>query len=89
MKLPAKPIWRRGVGGGTPPCPFCGILDPYRTDRGFKCREKACHMKFSITVGSVYKNSKIGLRIRKASIRIAWKVSFDCLKEGIWHLPPS
>lgn len=49
--------------GGTPACPFCGVVDPYRTNRGFKCREKTCHKKFSVTVGTVYENSKIPLRI--------------------------
>lgn len=49
--------------GGTPACPFCGVIDPYRTNRGFKCREKSCGKKFSVTVGTVYENSKIPLRI--------------------------
>src|SRR5689334_17353766 len=54
--------------GGTPACPFCGIVDPYRTNRGFKCREKSCHKKFSVTVGTIYENSKIPLRIWFAAI---------------------
>lgn len=54
--------------GGTPACPFCGVIDPYRTNRGFKCRDKACHKKFSVTVGTVYENSKIPLRIWFAAI---------------------
>lgn len=49
--------------GGTPACPFCGVINPYRTNRGFKCREKSCGKKFSVTVGTVYENSKIPLRI--------------------------
>lgn len=47
---------------GTPACPFCGALNPYRTNRGFKCREKECHKKFSVTVGTIYENSKVPLR---------------------------
>ena len=48
--------------GGTPACPFCGVINPYRTNRGFKCREKSCGKKFSVTVGTVCENSKIPLR---------------------------
>lgn len=47
---------------GTPACPFCGALNPYRTNRGFKCREKECYKKFSVTVGTIYENSKLPLR---------------------------
>jgi hypothetical protein len=54
--------------GGTPCCPFCGVINPYRTNRGFKCREKTCHKKFSVTVGLVYENSKIPLRTWFAAI---------------------
>lgn len=54
--------------GGTPACPFCGVVDPYRTNRGFKCREKACHKKFSVKVGLIYENSKIPLRTWFAAI---------------------
>lgn len=54
--------------GGTPACPFCGVVDPYRTNRGFKCRDKACHKKFTVTVGTIYENSKIGLRTFFAAI---------------------
>jgi transposase-like protein len=47
---------------GTPACPFCGVVDPYRTNRGFKCREKTCGKKFTVKVGTIYENSKISLR---------------------------
>jgi len=48
--------------GGTPACPFCGVINPYRTNRGFKCRDKGCGKKFTVKVGTVYENSKIPLR---------------------------
>lgn len=48
--------------GGTPACPFCGVVNPYRTNRGFKCRDKQCHKKFTVTVGTIYENSKVSLR---------------------------
>lgn len=54
--------------GGTPACPFCGVVNPYRTNRGFKCRDKECGKKFSVTVGTVYENSKIPLRTWFATI---------------------
>jgi len=54
--------------GGTPACPFCGVINPYRTDRGFKCRDKGCSKKFSVKVGTIYENSKIPLRTWFASM---------------------
>jgi len=54
--------------GGTPACPFCGVVDPYRTNRGFKCRDKACHKKFTVKVGTIYENSKIPLRTWFAAV---------------------
>lgn len=48
---------------GTPACPFCGSLNVCRFSNGkiFKCREKQCRQKFSVTVGTVYQNTKIPL----------------------------
>lgn len=40
----------------------------YRTNRGFKCADKTCYKKFSVTVGTIYENSKISLRIWFAAI---------------------
>jgi transposase-like protein len=54
--------------GGTPACPFCGVINPYRTNRGFKCRDKECGKKFTVKVGTVYENSKIPLRTWFTSI---------------------
>ncbi|HEX6848871.1 MAG TPA: IS1595 family transposase, partial [Chitinophagaceae bacterium] len=70
--------------GGTPACPFCGVINPYRTNRGFKCRDKQCHKKFSVTVGTVYENSKIGLRTWFAAIYLA-----TSSKKGISSLQAS
>jgi transposase-like protein len=50
--------------GGTPACPHCGSTNVHRfsTDkRIFKCREKQCRQKFSVTVGTIYENSKLPL----------------------------
>lgn len=48
---------------GTPACPFCGSINVHRFPNGkiFKCREKGCYSKFSVTVGTVYENTKIPL----------------------------
>src|SRR5665213_1773838 len=48
---------------GTPACPFCGSLNVCRFSNGriFKCREKQCRNKFSVTVGTIYENTKIPL----------------------------
>jgi transposase-like protein/ribosomal protein L37AE/L43A len=48
---------------GTPACPFCGSINVCRFKNGkiFKCREKGCRNKFSVTVGTIYENTKIPL----------------------------
>lgn len=49
---------------GTPACPFCGSINVCRFSNGriFKCREKQCRSKFSVTVGTIYENTKIPLQ---------------------------
>src|SRR5262245_10056791 len=47
---------------GYPVCPFCNADKPYKTNRGYKCRNKDCHKKFTAKVGTIYENSKISLR---------------------------
>jgi transposase-like protein len=48
---------------GTPACPFCGSINVLRFPNGkiLKCREKECRSKFSVTVGTIYENTKIPL----------------------------
>lgn len=48
--------------GGNVTCSHCGSEKPYRTNRGFKCSNKDCYKKFSVTVGTIFENSKIGLK---------------------------
>src|SRR5438034_1389215 len=48
--------------GGNVTCPFCGHDKVYTTNRGYKCADKTCYKKFSVTVGTVYENSKVPLR---------------------------
>ena len=52
--------------GKNPICPHCGNKEVYRTNRGFKC--KSCEKKFTVTVGTVFENSKIKLNIWFAAI---------------------
>ena len=50
--------------GDTPACPCCGSTNVHRfttNNRIFKCREKECRSKFSVTVGTIYENTKIPL----------------------------
>lgn len=50
--------------GGTPVCPFCGSVKVYRfsDQRRFKCGEKECNKKFTVTVGTVLENTKVPLQ---------------------------
>jgi transposase-like protein len=53
---------------GKPVCPHCGHDKVYKTDRGYKCANKACYKKFSVTVGTIFENSKVSLRYWFAAI---------------------
>lgn len=48
--------------GETPACPHCGNVGAYVTNRGFKCKAKECHKKFTVTTGTIFENTKISLR---------------------------
>nr|WP_294942315.1 IS1595 family transposase [uncultured Mucilaginibacter sp.] len=45
-----------------PYCPHCGNVGAYVTNRGFKCKAKECHKKFTVTTGTIFENTKISLR---------------------------
>lgn len=53
---------------GNVECPFCACIKVYRTNRGFKCADKFCAKKFTVTVGTIYENSKIPLRTWFAAV---------------------
>ena len=57
--------------GNEPACPHCGCTNPYKTNRGWKCRDKECHKKFTVRVGTIFENSKIPFRIWFAAIWLA------------------
>jgi len=54
-------------------CPFCGVVGAYVIENGkrFKCKDKACHKKFSVTVGTIFENTKLPLRVWFAAIYLA------------------
>lgn len=49
--------------GETPSCPHCGNVGAYITNRGYKCKAKECHKKFTVTTGTIFESTKISLRI--------------------------
>lgn len=52
-------------------CPYCdhsGKMYLIEKGRRFKCGNKECHKKFSVTVGTVFENTKIKLRLWIAAI---------------------
>lgn len=53
---------------GNPCCPHCGNEKVYITNRGYKCADKDCHKKFSVTTGTIFENTKISLRYWFAAI---------------------
>lgn len=54
--------WEQIRWKGNVTCPHCGGENPYKTNRGYKCRNKECQKKFSALVGSIFENSKMPLR---------------------------
>lgn len=54
--------------GSAPSCPHCGTIGAYVTNRGFKCKSKECHKKFTVTTGTIFENTKISLRTWFASM---------------------
>ena len=48
---------------GEPCCPFCASVKVKRISKSkrFQCNEKECRKQFSVTVGTIYENTKISL----------------------------
>jgi transposase-like protein len=49
--------------GGNIVCPHCGVANPYKLKDGktYRCKSKTCQSDFTVTVGTVFENSKIKL----------------------------
>ncbi len=60
--------WEQVRWGGNVTCPHCNAENPYKTNRGYKCRNVECQKKFSALVGSIFENSKMPLRTWFAAI---------------------
>jgi transposase-like protein len=48
--------------GGNVVCPHCGHGKVYTTNRGYKCANKECYKKFTVTIGTIFENSKVPLQ---------------------------
>lgn len=59
--------------GGTPTCPKCGHKEAYKLGDGktYKCKNKECHKKFTVTVGTVFENTNIPLNVWFAAVYVA------------------
>jgi transposase-like protein len=44
-------------------CPICGVRDAYRNSdmKTYKCKDKDCKSRFSVTVGTIFENTKLPL----------------------------
>src|ERR1035437_3510185 len=49
--------------GGSPFCPHCNSTKPYKLKDGktYRCSDKTCKKDFTVTVGTVFENSKVPL----------------------------
>ena len=54
--------WEQVRWGGNPICPHCDAENPYKTNRGYKCRNVECQKKFTSIVGTIFENTKMPLR---------------------------
>lgn len=54
-----------------PFCPHCGSTKAYVTTRGYKCGDKNCYKKFTVTTETIFENTKISLRVWFAAIYLA------------------
>lgn len=58
--------------GGSPFCPHCNSTKPYKVKGGksYRCSDRNCRKDFSVTVGTIFENSKIKLSTWLAAIYI-------------------
>lgn len=58
--------------GGDPFCPHCGSTKPYKLKDGktYRCKDKTCKKDFTVTVGTIFENSKIPLSTWMAAMYI-------------------
>lgn len=63
---------------GVPCCPFCGVVGAYSIEAGKRYKCKECHKKFSVTVGTIFENTKLPLRVWFTAIYLACNTSKGC-----------
>jgi transposase-like protein len=54
--------WEQIRWNGNVACPHCEAPKPYRTNRGYKCKNVDCQKKFTAIVGTIFENTKLPLR---------------------------
>ena len=56
--------------GSSPFCPHCNSTNPYKLKDGktYRCSSKSCRKDFTVTVGTVFENSKVKLSTWMAAI---------------------
>jgi transposase-like protein len=61
----ARHFFEQERWNGTPICPFCGSDGFYKLkdNRTYKCSNKECHKKYTVTVGTIFHSSHIPLNI--------------------------
>lgn len=74
---------------GSPFCPQCNATKPYKLKDGknYRCSSKTCRKDFSVTVGTIFENSKVKLSTWLAAIYLLTgnKKGISSLQLG-WHL---
>ncbi len=55
---------------GSPVCPFCSKANPYKLKDGktYRCKNRECRKDFTVTVGTIFENSKVDLSTWVAAI---------------------
>lgn len=65
MKLSDEDVCRKHMEdmrwGGAPFCPHCNSTKPYKLKdfKTYRCSNKSCRKDFTVTVGTVFENSKV------------------------------
>ena len=54
--------WEQIRWNGVVTCPHCESINPYKTNRGYKCRNIECQKKFTAITGTIFENTKMPLR---------------------------
>ncbi|MBC7829710.1 MAG: transposase [Chitinophagaceae bacterium] len=55
---------------GHPVCPYCNEQKPYKLKDGktYRCRSKTCRKDFTVTIGTIFDNTKLPLSTWFASL---------------------